>query len=270
MEQLVRSAAEQARISGLSLAPGFRHYGRDDLNLYIDGAAERYLGYSFDGVVRAEAVTPADVFVIELYHFRSAADAYGIWSTDSDGERVGVGQRSAYASGLLQFWRGPYFARIYHRGYQERTRETVVGLGRSLAECIGEDGAPPALLAALPRQGVKGEPVFFHEQAVLNHVHYVSDTNLLRLGPRTDALFAEYERDGGKAKLLIVRYPGRHGPEARQAFIRGFLDGEPGRGVLMTRLENGLWSGVSGPQGRLLRLVFDASSEELARRLLAP
>jgi hypothetical protein len=270
MELLLRSAAGPTHVSGLALAPGFRHYGRDDLNLYIDGAAERYLGYSFDGLVRAEVVTPTDVFVIELYHFRSAADAYGIWSTDSDGERVGIGQRSAYASGLLQFWRGPYFARIYHQKYQERTRETVLGLGRSLAECIGEDGAPPALLAALPEQGVKGEHVFFHEQAVLNHVHYVSDTNLLRLGPRTDALFAEYEGDGEKAKLLVVSYAGRHGSEARQAFIRGFLEGKPGRGVRVARLENGRWSGVSEPQGRLLRVVFDADSEELARRLLAP
>jgi hypothetical protein len=270
MEQLLRLGVERAPTSGLTLAPGFRRYGRDDLHLYIDGAAERYLGYSFDRLVRAEAATPKDVFVMELYHFGKAADAYGLWSTDSEGERVGIGQRSAYGSGLLQFWRGPYFARIYHLKYQERTRETVIALGRSLAECIGEDGAAPALLAVLPREGVKGEPVFFHEQAVLNHLHYVGEANLLRLGPRTDAVFADYEGKGEKGKLLVVGYAGSRASEARRAFISGFLEVEPARGVRVVRLENGLWSGISGPQGRVLRVVFDAGSEELARRLLVP
>jgi len=270
MAQLLRSVPGRTAIDNLTLAPDFRQYGRDDLYRYIDGAAERYLGYSFDGLTRAEATTPNEAFVIELYHFCSPGDAYGIWSTDSGGERVGIGQRSAYGSGLLQFWRGPYFARVYHRKYQESAREMVLRLGRSLAEGIGEDGAPPDLLAALPRQGVRGDPVFFHEQTMLNSLHYVGDANLLRLGPQTDAVLADCEGEGARGKLLIVRYPRRQASEARRAFSRSFLETEPGRGARVVQLENGLWSGVGVPKARVLRVAFDAGSRESALHLLSP
>ncbi len=269
MDRLLQQAVEGAG-GGLTLAPGFRHYGRENLHLYMDGAAERYLGYRFDQLARAEVTAAGEVFVVELYHFGSSADAYGIWSTDSAGEHVGLGQRSAYGSGLLQFWRGPYFARVYHSRYQDGMRDTVLALGRSLADRIGEDGPTPDLLTALSRTGVKDDPVFFHEPAGLNNLHFVSDANLLKLSSQTDAVFADYRGRDGKAKLLIVRYPRGQASGARQAFIRGFLEAEPARGPQVAQLENGLWTGVGVPERRVLRLVFDAATQELALRLVSP
>jgi len=210
---------EMARIVGAAAGEGReaerRRYGREDLHHYMDGAAERYLGYSFDRLLVSEAERGEEQFVIELYHFGVPSDAYGIWSTDSLGERVGVGQDSAYGGGLLQFWRGSYFLRVYHSRYDTEARDTVLAIGRALAKAIPGDAERPSLLAELPADGVQGDPVFFHEQPVLNSLYFLSDENILRLGPEVDALFAEFAEGEAKAKLLPVRYSGDEAAEAR-------------------------------------------------------
>jgi hypothetical protein len=119
----------------------------------------------------------------------------------------------------------------------------------------------------VPTRGLKGQPVFFHEQEMLNHLYYLSDANLLRLGPETDAAFAEYERGQEKAKLLLVRYRG-DSAAARRAFIEEYLELKPARGPQLAQLEDGLWAGI-GPPGRTLRLVFDATSRETALHYLS-
>jgi hypothetical protein len=244
-----------------------RYYTRDNLYEYIDGGAERYLGYSFDRAAVGRAYAENETYDIQLYHFGKSADAYGIWSADAAGEDVKIGQGSVYAGGLLQLWRGSFYARIYQRRHRLDSRETVLAVGRALAEAIGEDGALPELLKQLPTEGLQGTPAFFHEQPMLSYLYYVGDANLLRLGPSTDAIFATYKQGDEKAKLLIVRYPGDKATEARKAFVKDYLEAKPTSGPCIVKLENGLFSGISGPQDKTLRIVFDATSREMAGRL---
>lgn len=265
--------AEMARIVQAALpgATDLQRYGRDDLHKYINGAAERYLGYSFDRLVVSKAEQGEDAFAVELYHFSAPGDPYGIWSADCIGERVSIGQSSAYGGGLLQFWRGSYFARVYHHKYVGSAREAVLELGRNVAASIGQDGRLPELLAELPREAVKGEPVFFHEQPMLNHLYYLSDQNLLGLGPKTDAVFATYEHEGAKAKLLVVRYEkAEDAAAARKALVEEYMAAKPARGPLAAQLENELWTAVGEPTERTLRVALDASSRDLALKLVRP
>jgi hypothetical protein len=245
-------------------------YGRDDLHKYMDGAAERYLGYSFDRLLVRKTDHKGEPFVIELYHFAAPSDAYGIWSTDSAGERVGIGQGSAYGAGLVQFWRGSYFARVYHSKYDPNAREAVLGIGRALANAIPGDAERPALLAELPTEGIRGDPVFFHEQPTLNYLYYLSDENLLHLGPKADAVFAEYREGEANAKLLLVRYRAGKVTQAREAFIKRYLEKQPQPGPEVAQLENKLWTGIAEPDDRRLRIVLDATTRDLALKLLKP
>lgn len=264
MERIVGAATNDRGVGAL------RRYGREDLCRYMNGAAERYLGYSFERLLVARAERGDEQFVIELYHFGVPSDAYGIWSTDSPGERVGVGQDSAYGGGLLQFWRGSYFVRVYHSKYDTEARDTILAIGRALAKAIPGDAEPPALLAELPAAGIQGDPVFFHEQPMLNSLYFLSDENILRLGPEVDALFAEYGEGEAKAKLLLVRYSGDEGAEARKTFVEEYLEQEPQPGPQGARLEDGLWTAISQPKERLLRIVLEATTRDLALKLLKP
>ena len=270
MEDLLRAACRQAEGVAISPPESIRHFTREDLHQYMDGAAERYLGYSFDHAAIAETHAGAEPFAIELYHFGQSADAYGMWSTDAAVEDVHLGQRSAYAAGLLQFWRGAYFVRVFHRRYLQSSREAVLAIGRATSDAIAEDGNLPDLLAELPPEGITGTPVFFHEQPVLNYLYYLSDANLLRLGPTTDAVFANYRQGDERAKLLVVRYAGDDAVAARKAFVKEYLKAKPTSGPCIVKLENGLLAGVGKPGNKALRFVFDATGRNLALRLLAP
>jgi hypothetical protein len=267
METLIYRAFGEATGLQLSIDDPVRYYTRDNLYEYIDGGAERYLGYSFDRAAVGRAYAENETYDIELYHLGKSADAYGIWSTDAAGEDVKIGQGSVYAGGLLQLWRGNYYARIYQRRHLPDSREAVLAVGRALAEAIGEDGALPELLKELPTEGLQGTPAFFHEQPMLNYLYYVGDANLLGLGPHAEAVFATCKQGDEKAKLLIVRYAGDEALAARKAFVKDYLEAKPTSGACIVTLENGLFSGISGPKEKTLRVVFDATTQDLARRL---
>jgi hypothetical protein len=181
---------------------------------------------------------------------------------------VGVGQDSAYGGGLLQFRRGSYFARVYHGKYDAKAREVVLTIGRALAKAIPGDAERPALLAELPADGIQGDPVFFHEQPMLNYLYYLSDENLLRLGPEAEAVFAEYREGEAKTNLLLVRYQSEEVAEARGAFVEKYLEQQPQPGPQVARLENDLWTGIAEPQARTLRIALDATTRDLALKLL--
>ncbi|NIO16415.1 MAG: hypothetical protein GTN70_05380, partial [Deltaproteobacteria bacterium] len=57
-----------------------------------------------------------------------------------------------------------------------------------------------------------------------NYHYYLSDENILELGPHTDAVLAAYRRDGKGARLLLVVYPdGQAAARAHASFLRHYL-----------------------------------------------
>ncbi len=261
---MLTDVEEIAGAAGAQLTSGINVYTRDDLHTHINGAAARYLGYSFE---RA-AVTTGEPYGIEIYAFTRDADAYGIWSTDASGENLGVGQGSSYGSGLLQFWHGRYYARISHSDHADTAREALLDIGRAVVAEMGEEGQPPDLLAELPGEGLSGVPVFFHEQAMLNHLYYVSDENLLQLGPKVDVVFAEHVH----GKLLTARYAdAQTAGKAFRAFGAEYLEGgvDASAGGIVKRLENGRYSGITrAHDANICRLVFDAPDADAAGELI--
>ena len=268
---------QAARAAGLESTSEIAHYSRDTLHEYINGGAERYLGYTFEALTVGAASRPdGEGFRVELYRFGRPADAYGLWSTDASGEHPAVGQRAAYGYGLLQMWQGRYVARVYHESYSNSTRETVLALGSALAGAMGSDGELPPLLQQFPAEGGEGDPVFFHQHTALNHLYYVGDGNLLGLGPETDAALATYRHGEQRAKLLLVLYPSREAAgTARQRFIGEFLERTPTDRAALERLEDGKWAGVAAwsedapDAGRaVLRIVLDATNRSVASGLV--
>jgi hypothetical protein len=243
-------------------------YDRDTLYGYMNGGAEVYLAFDFREVfVRRYGRDGAEDIVLDVYDMGSPAEAYGVFSCDREDPEAGIGQGSEYGFGLLRFWQSRFFVTIMTTGEDEAADAAILDLGRAVADELGPDGEPPAMLRLLPTDGlIDDRTSYFHSNINLNNRYFIASENILGLGDDTDCVFAEYRGDGAESvKVLMVNYPDSARAEtAFDSFIQGFMPeaGESG----LAQMEDGGWT-LANVHNGYLSIVFDASTEESARRI---
>lgn len=233
---------------------------------YIDGSGEVYRSYNFRRLfARRFEAEGQDALIVDLFDMGSAADAFGVFSHDREGDDAGFGQGATYKGGLLSFWQGPYYVSVYAESETSETRAAVFDLGRRITAAIKVTGGRPDILAVLPETGLDERAVhFFHTHFILNYHYFVAAENILHLGQETDAALATY---GGKARLLVIRYPDEgRAAEAIRSFAAAYMPDAVRPGYVLT--ENGAWT-VVRRKGRTLAVVFDAATEAAADGLIA-
>ncbi len=190
-------------------------YSYENLHEYVNGGAERYLGYGFRELYLADFINEqhTGALRVEVYLMDSPANAYGIFSSDRGGEDPGdIGSDAALGSYLLQFWQGPCFIRIQDMELTGRLGGAMAEFGRLISEAIPYPAGQgcPELVAVIPEQGLLKESVcYFHTQNSLNSFIYLGKSNLLRLSEQTDAVTAEYviDSDGAQiSRLFLISY----------------------------------------------------------------
>jgi len=196
-------------VAGWTAAGKAETYTRDNLWDFIDGGADYYLAYDFRRVVVQRYRKGGDEIAVELWDMGSSAEAFGVWSNDPPREQPPVGQQSAYAGGLLQFWKGPVYGRVVADRETPALKKAVIALGKQASTRIKETGRLPGLLQALPRKGRAWRSErYFHRESILDGIIYLGGGNPLGLGAKTEAVFARYGPKG-QTRLLVVRYPTR-------------------------------------------------------------
>jgi hypothetical protein len=237
---------------------------------YMDGGGEIYLAYDFRRLLAREYSRPgAPRIVAEVYQMASSADAYGIFTHDTDGQLLGIGQMALYSAGLLRFWKGRFFVRLQAEDETPEVKTALMTMGNRIASEIIRKGPTPALLNALPSEELVPPSVHYFHTAVSLNIHYfVDDSNLLNLNSRTEAVLAEYWQMSGKPRLLIIRYPSSGDAKAAFAqFSKAYLREAPTRNRVFRQLEKGQFTG-GRQEERTLLLVFEAGSRESAEKLL--
>jgi hypothetical protein len=259
-------------ISGWRKTAEDQVFDRDNIFDYMDGAGESYLAFDFRFVfVREYAKADAPSIVVEIYQLSSSGDAFGVFTQDTDGDEVAVGQGGIYAAGLLRFWKNTLFVRILADRETPEVRDVLMRLGEIIASSVSQDGEKPGLLKALPAEGLEAKSLrYFHTVISLNAHYYLANVNILSLSPETEAALARYSREGSQARLLLVGYPSAESAfNANGRFVEMFLlerfepEGQPGP----KKLENGKFAGIAR-QGRYLIIVLDADKKSLAGWLL--
>ena len=186
----------------------------ENLHEYLDGGAERYLGYGFQELVVREYIFKANKARIraEIYLMDRPVNAYGIFSTDREGENPGsVGTDAVLGENLLQFWQGPYFVRIQDSDLVGGVKETLLSFGRLISAACpkARPSDRPDLISLLPRTDrIESSVCYFHTQNSLNSLVYLGEENLLGLGLETEAISAEYRfgTAGEIVRIIIIRY----------------------------------------------------------------
>ncbi len=245
-------------------------YDRQTTFRYMDGAAELYRSFAFKYLlVRRYLKVSASVIIVELFDMGSAEEAFGIFTFETGGEDLGVGQGSDYGGGLLRFWKGKFFVNVYAEQEAPSTKQDVLEIGQSIARSLGREGLKPKLIHYLPEEGLSERSIrYFHLHQGLNSHYFVSHQNILRLGEKTNAVLASYllPQTTDKTFLLLIQYPTKKlAGEALQSFVKVYMPDASTSKTIKT--ENGRWAAAQSHQEYVL-VVFDAPNKENAEELV--
>ena len=256
-------------MEGWAAEPGDRFFDDKTIFDYINGTGEVYRAYNMLKCLSRRYINPhGPPIVLDIFHMGSSEDAFGVFTHDQDGEAIQIGQDGLYQHGWLRFWKDRFFVSIYAEEETAAAQRSVKELGKAVASLIMVQGSKPGILKLLPLEGLKPRSLrYLHHHVVLNYHFYLSNENVLNLGPHTDAVLAEYKRGEEFARLLLVLYPNeRETTKAYACFLRHYLPEADAKGEVVL-LENGKWSGAAA-KGKLLAAVFDAYSRGLGEKLL--
>jgi hypothetical protein len=218
---------------------------------YMDGAGELYLGYRFKSLEIYNYVsTDRDEILVELYWMETSDDAFGLLSGDWGGDSLNLAgdsssqsqkskvpsHRALYGAGLLRLWADNLYARVMAERETDASRECVLTLGqaimagRKLPSVPTLTSALPGLLSTKISYRLRPDRVcYFRSHLVLNSVYFLSTENILDLGPKVEAVTAEYasQDEGTKfpvLRLILVHYPDElSAKSALKRFLNGYL-----------------------------------------------
>jgi hypothetical protein len=259
-----------AETAGWKITEGPTLYDTTTAYTYMNGAAELFIAFNMQTltVIKYEKEGQPPV-TLEIYKMASSADAYGIFSFESDDPKGSIGQGSEFGGGLLRFWKGKYFVSVYGDAPGESVEAATLGLGESVASAIREKGEPPKMLVLLPARLEKSEKKqawFLRSHVLLNQRFFIAYDNILKLSADVEAALGQYSCEKEKAYLLIIKYPSQtRTDEAFNSFRKAFMAETPkGNSV---RTENNRWT-VIEIYGNYLAVAFDATDEQSAIQML--
>jgi hypothetical protein len=198
-------------------------YVDSELTDYINGGAALFYSYNFRKlVIRKCSLDEEYDITVEIYEFDTSENAFGIYSFDTDGDHPQIGHDATYAYGLLRFWKGVYFVRIFASYENDAIKNSIFDLGRQIANNIEQLGSKPELLSKIPEENVIDDRVhYFHEEICLNNIYYIGDENPLNLNANTNAVTYEYDLKGQVSRVILVRYEQpRYAEAAAAKFLR--------------------------------------------------
>lgn len=191
----------------------------EDMFQYMDGGAELYFAYGLRRLAVKKYKNEESLpMLVEAYEFDSSENAYGIYSFDTVGDKLDIGQDAVYGYGLLRFWKDKILVKVLAEKEYQGLVEDVLAFGRQIDSKILTDGSKPDLLSLVPEEKLVPDSLhFFHKTICLNNIHYIPESTALGLSEQTNAVTAQYALGGKQPpRLLLIEYPDE--PAAKSAF----------------------------------------------------
>lgn len=245
-----------------------------DMSKYMDSDAELYFAYGVKRLAMKKYENSQSLpMLVEVYEFDSSENAYGIYSFDTAGDKLNIGQDCAYGHGLLRFWKDKFLVRVIAAEEHALLKEDVLSFARQVDSRILTTGSRPELLSLLPEEKLIPDSVhFFHENICLNNICYMPESIMLGLSEQTDALTAQYDLGGSQPLLLLISYPDETAAmTAFTDFGALYFQGEtvdPERRINVVRMGVDAISSISLHRNFVI-VVVDARSSEICKKLVA-
>ena len=258
------------QLRGWTAEPKDRLYDEKTIYSYIDGGAELYKAYNMRQCLSRRYTTAnGPSIILDIFDMGTSNDAFGVFTHDTDGNVMDIGQDARFRSGWLSFWKHRYFVSIYMEEETVAAEKAVKALGREVAARIEKKGFRPRILQKLPSEGlVSGSIRYLHHPIVLNSHFYVSDENILNLSANTEAILVNYQVVSEAARLLLISYSNlKVAKKSLKSFSKHYLPDADKTGF--AEIENGKFA-AAFLKDKLLTIILESDSRRLAERLLAP
>ena len=258
------------QLKGWKAEPEDRLYDEETIYSYIDGGAELYKAYNMRQCLsRRYTATKGPAIILDIFDMGTSDDAFGVFTHDTDGNAIDIGQNARYRSGWLSFWKHRYFVSIYMEEETVAAEKAVKALGQQVAASIAKKGFRPRILQRLPSDGlVSGSVRYLHHPMVLNYHFYIADENILNLSAKTEAVLANYQVGTKAARLLLISYTNlKVAKKSFNAFSKHYLPDADKNGF--AEIENGKFA-AAFLKDKLLTIVLESDSRRLAEKLLTP
>lgn len=261
-----------AQIMGWQRADGVQKFTPQTLYEYINGGAELFISYGFREAMAYDYTKTGEIEIkVDIFDMGNPYDAFGVFrhGCESLDRTVAPDVESQYSGGLLTFWKGQYYVSLLAYPETPEKRKILLALAGKIADAIDQDNPIPPIVDRLPKRHLLPESIrYFTSHVWLNSHYFISDENLLGIGPGTPATLARY-RLGTDPRtypiLLIIGYPDPvTSEEARRKLSKKY--GLNVRGLAQER--GNKWIAVRR-EGRLLAVVLGAPDRERATSLLS-
>jgi len=204
---------------------------QNDLFDYMNGGAENYIAFNFRRLaVREFAITGDVQLIVEIYFFKSPADAYGVFTMLPAGDKLQYGDGGGYSIGVVRFWKGAYYCKIITTGSIEKYKEVLLMAGEAVDGKIDASGSPPEIVSIMPIKDRTKEGLhFFHEYISQKNLLYIAPHNVLNLTRDTNVVLAEYYNlKAERAHIFLIQYPTDSKCRvAYKGFVSDFLGKKP-------------------------------------------
>jgi hypothetical protein len=248
--------------------PGDQLFDRNTIFDYINGGGELYRAYNLQRCLSRRYTTPdGPAIVLDIFDVGTSKDAFGVFTHNTDGNVVHVGQGARSQPGWLRFWKSRFFISLYTEEETPASSKAVKELARQVAAQIKTEGARPKILAYLPPEGLQSHLIrYLHHPVVMNYHYYISDENILNISNDTDVVLARYRGETGAGLLLLVEYlDPKLAARSLTLFLKYYLPDANQTGSAL--LEDGKWAAVR-QKGHLLAIVLESESRDVAEGLL--
>jgi len=222
----------------------------------MNGQSDAFFVYGFQKAAVQRFTSPDGVTLnVSVFQVDDPKSAYGLFTVNGEPQPLAIGNDGSASPGRrVSFWQDRYFVQI--TALKTVPEADLKAAGEVISAGLPKGGDRPALMRALPTQGLSADPgpLFFHQELTIQDRIWLGGENRLGLGSVTDGVLGRYDLSGQPADLMIIEYP--NGAQA-----------EKGLKALQAGDQEGLLAAAI--MGKRLAAVFGEADKAAAEALLA-
>ncbi|MCK5513756.1 MAG: hypothetical protein KAJ00_04605 [Deltaproteobacteria bacterium] len=251
---------------GFKKVEGPTYYIPDKLFDYINGGAELFLAYGFSELLVVELAEDQNHMnraTLEIYNMGTLENAFGVFKTEEGDEtyRLPGGAEGRMGNGLLQFYKGKFYVKVFLPPQSKAYRKVVEKIGKTVEERIEGTFSKPAFFDLFPVKDRIADSENYTSKDFLGQPFFkgIASAQFMQEG-KTYRVFLSVEPNREEAEESFQKY--REYLISERAYqgklkggTKGFVGNDPYYGNCVISVIKGRIVGILGNSGDAVALI---------------